>query len=125
MCVMYQSKTYYVHRLLWIAYHDQRIRKGYVIDHKDGDKTNNKRSNLRMTTVRGNGRNRKDGVDYHNIYHQPRVVHKPYAVRFASGKGKHTTYASARTLREAIRIRNAYMAQVDTQDTRKAQRTGV
>lgn len=127
ICVMYQSRVYYVHRLLWIAYHHQRIRKGYVIDHRDGDKTNNRKRNLRLTTIRGNGRNRKDSVDYHNIYHQPLAAHRPYAVRFLTGKGKNkrTTYTSARTLREAVRIRNAYMAQIDAKDNNKAKRTGV
>lgn len=38
------------HRLIWMAYHKRVIRKGYDINHKDGDKSNCRPDNLEEAT---------------------------------------------------------------------------
>jgi HNH endonuclease len=48
--VYIKNKHYYVHKLVYIAFHG-KIQEGMVIDHKDKDKLNNKLSNLREVTA--------------------------------------------------------------------------
>jgi hypothetical protein len=45
------------HRLAWILHHGKKPDDGMVIDHRDGDATNNAISNLRLCTPRENSRN--------------------------------------------------------------------
>lgn len=60
-CVIcFNYKQYKVHRILWIIYHQQEIPEGYVIDHLDGDKSNNSKENLRLATSSENNHNRKN-----------------------------------------------------------------
>lgn len=47
-----------VHRLVWEAIYGE-IPQGLQIDHKDGDRTNNRVSNLRLATNQQNSSNRK------------------------------------------------------------------
>lgn len=51
--VTINKKTWYVHTLVWEAWNGKK-KKGYVIDHIDMDKTNNKLSNLEMVTASEN-----------------------------------------------------------------------
>jgi len=48
------SKTVRVHRLVALTYIDKSNKKHNVVNHKDGDKTNNKLSNLEWTDAKGN-----------------------------------------------------------------------
>ncbi len=50
------GKKYYAHRLIWI-YHNGQF-EDEIIDHIDGDKTNNKIENLRLSDKSSNGLNR-------------------------------------------------------------------
>ena len=43
-----------IHQLVYFAFTNQEIKQGYMIDHKDGDKTNNKLSNLQYISNREN-----------------------------------------------------------------------
>lgn len=51
-------KVVRVHRVIWQLFNGS-IPKGYIIDHIDRDKTNNKISNLRLATTKTNGQNCK------------------------------------------------------------------
>lgn len=55
LCVKQKRKCCSVHRLVFIAFNVQ-IQEGYVIDHIDGNPSNNKVSNLRSVTVTENNR---------------------------------------------------------------------
>lgn len=55
--VIYKGKGYFVHRLIWI-FHYGDIPSNLVIDHIDGDKSNNAISNLRTVTQQQNCHNR-------------------------------------------------------------------
>lgn len=65
--ISYNSQSYYAHRLIWIIHNNKSLKASDIIDHRDQDPTNNNPSNLRRTTVRGNGCNRKDQACYHNL----------------------------------------------------------
>jgi len=55
--IHYQQKKYYAHRIAWeIA--NGPIPKGMVIDHIDGDGTNNRLDNMRVVTRSQNQRNK-------------------------------------------------------------------
>lgn len=51
-------KIFRVHRVIWQMFNGD-IPEGFVIDHIDQNKSNNKLSNLRMTTIKGNSHNCK------------------------------------------------------------------
>ena len=57
------DKRYYVHRIVWMLSNGE-IPSGYMIDHIDGDKTNNKLENLRL--VDDALSNRNTGSRKHN-----------------------------------------------------------
>jgi len=53
-----EGKKKYLHRVIWEEANGQ-IPDGMVVDHVDGDKTNNDLSNLRLATYSQNGHNRE------------------------------------------------------------------
>lgn len=55
--IRYKRKGYYTHRVIWIL-HNGFIDNQLVIDHIDGDATNNNISNLRLVSTEVNNRNR-------------------------------------------------------------------
>lgn len=55
LCVKQKRKNCSIHRLVFAAFKGQ-IREGYVIDHIDGNTSNNNISNLRSITVTENNR---------------------------------------------------------------------
>jgi hypothetical protein len=54
-------KLYKAHRIVWEIF-NTRVKEGFVIDHIDGDTTNNKISNLREVSMEVNMRNLKFNV---------------------------------------------------------------
>ena len=56
--VKIKDAKYQVHRLLYVLYTGEEIPEGYVIDHIDRNKLNNKRENLRLVTQSENCYNR-------------------------------------------------------------------
>jgi hypothetical protein len=55
------KQTYSAHRLVWI-YHHGDIPEGLTIDHKDGDRSNNRIDNLQLATRQQQQFNRKKGI---------------------------------------------------------------
>lgn len=50
------GKGYMVHRIIWELFNG-KIPEGLIIDHKDGDPSNNRIENLKLVTWQGNARN--------------------------------------------------------------------
>jgi hypothetical protein len=53
-----KRKTYFAHRIVWML-HNKNLVDGRVIDHIDGDRSNNCILNLRQVSVKTNTRNKK------------------------------------------------------------------
>ena len=54
----FNNKVYLIHRLIYIMHHGD-IPEGMVIDHRDGDKTNNRIENLQAISHMNNSRKQK------------------------------------------------------------------
>lgn len=98
VCLNY--KRYLVHRLIWKIYY--REEPPPILDHIDGDRLNNKISNLRAATPAQNSRN----CAGKRISHLPRGVDintrggKPYLARINVG-GKKISLGQFETVEEA------------------------
>lgn len=58
-CVKFNGKRYYAHRLIWMLYHKEDPGVDFEIDHINGDPSDNRILNLRVTLKSGNQRNTK------------------------------------------------------------------
>lgn len=58
--ITFKGNLYVVHRVIWEMHHGP-IPKGFIIDHDDRNKLNNKIDNLVLKTYQGNQRNRSKG----------------------------------------------------------------
>lgn len=58
LCVQVNNKIYRVHNIIW-AMHHGRIPDGYLVDHIDGNPSNNSIANLRLATLSQNNNNSK------------------------------------------------------------------
>ena len=56
--IRWRGKMYQTHRLMYCLYHKTDVDVDLFIDHKDGNKLNNSKENLRLVSSRGNNQNR-------------------------------------------------------------------
>jgi hypothetical protein len=63
LSVKIHGKNYFVHRVAYALYHGEQLSTDLLIDHIDGDKSNNRIDNLRKADYSENGYNRKQGVN--------------------------------------------------------------
>lgn len=61
-CVKLTERSLVVSRIIWVLLHGE-IPLNLVIDHLDGDPSNNKIANLKVKTHKGNSQNRKKRTD--------------------------------------------------------------
>ena len=54
--VQFMKKKFHAHRVVWEIFNGQ-IPNGFIIDHIDGNGTNNRIENLRLATCQGNNKN--------------------------------------------------------------------
>lgn len=100
-----RGKTHRIHRLVALAF-VPGFREGLHVDHIDGNKTNNKATNLRWTDHIGNNLNRDDQSQWgHNIFKTSKsgftVTFQRQGTRYRLG-----TYPS---LEEATKVRDEFM----------------
>lgn len=91
--------TYLMHRLV-MGFPD------YEIDHKDHNKLNNCRSNLRLSNKATNSMNRrKQRGTYKSKFKGVTLVHKPY-LAYITKDNKHISLGTHRTEKDAARAYN-------------------
>lgn len=59
-CVRDGKRLYLNHRIIWVLFNKIDIPSGFVVDHIDGDSSNNKISNLRILTQQQNSSSKKE-----------------------------------------------------------------
>lgn len=106
---MLDGRKLYVHRVVWeLAYGP--IPDGMCIDHIDGDRSNNRLSNLRLVTLSVNQRNAKipsnNKMGIVGVY----PFAKGFVVRIASTKhvGYFTDFFEACCARKSAELRHGY-----------------
>lgn len=103
------GKAYSVHNLIWIIENNRYPSTNMVIDHIDGNRTNNHIDNLREITIKGNAQNRTNKISGLPLY-----VYKhrdKYAVRVTTDKAR--AYGSYRTIEEALIKRDEVCKQLN------------
>jgi len=100
-----KRRRYQVHRIIWCWVTGEWPNKGMVIDHINGDRSDNRWNNLRLCTARQNAFNRKaprsSATGFTGVYKDKRT-----GKFFVKISGKYVgTYD---TLNLAIAARNAY-----------------
>jgi hypothetical protein len=110
-------RTVKKHELIWIL-NGKSIPPGYEIDHKDGDKTNNDISNLRLVDRKLNNRNRKKRSDNTSGVTGIRwsEYHKHYVIRRTVGDKRLSR--SRKTFDEALKVLEE-LKQMDTSYTER------
>ncbi len=101
------SHTLHAHRCVWIMHHGP-IPAGLTIDHRDGDRTNNRVENLRLATGTQNNRNRKLSVNNRSGFHG--VIWNPRQEKWVarvSEKGRYRHLGCFYAKEDAIAARQA------------------
>lgn len=106
----------YAHRVAWIHYYGELPSEGLLIDHINGDKTDNRISNLRLVTRQQNIYNKpaRGGASQHKGVQWLKRSGKWQAVMRFEGKTRHLGLfdseeeAAARYIREAEVLQGVY-----------------
>lgn len=107
-------KLYYAHRIAWILGNKQSIPQGFIIDHIDGDKTNNRLSNLRLATKAQNGQNSR----------QRKSRSGEKGIFFDKNRGTYFVYVTANGRRQSRRCRSLDEARSVAREMREAAHGG-
>lgn len=102
-----ESKLYYAHRILYSLYHQVNIPASKVIDHRNHNKSDNRKSNLVLGSIRANALNRIKQAEHTNLYKRP---NGKYTVYFQV-KGKRRSFGTynlcyALKHREVIKLKH-------------------
>ena len=99
--VKHKNKRYMAHRLAWTIYYNEQP-KG-ILDHIDGDRRNNRISNLRTVTQSENLRNQSPNKNNKSGFVGVlKTSHNTYTVTCLQKR-----YGSYKTFEEAVRVRLA------------------
>jgi hypothetical protein len=106
----------YAHRIAWIHYYGEMPAEGRLIDHINGDKTDNRISNLRLVTRQQNIHNKpgRGGTSRHKGVQWSKTARKWVAVLRHEGKNRHLGFfnseedAAARYIQEADMLHGEY-----------------
>lgn len=94
LCIEFKGKIYYAHRLAWLLTHC-KWPEG-VIDHMDGNPSNNRIDNLRDVSCSINGQNQRKAQSTNNTGYLGVGWHKKAgkfrALIYIGGKNKHIGY---------------------------------
>lgn len=106
-CVVFGGKTYLAHRVIWRMIYGEW--PDFHLDHVNGNKTDNRLSNLRASSPKHNAKNMKIRADntsgVGNIsWHKQR---KKWCVRMRNEVGVYKHYGLFEDIEEAIKVRNA------------------
>lgn len=96
------------HRIAWAMYHGEYAPKDMVIDHIDGDRSNNKISNLRLVSKKENSKNRAIPSNNTSGHMGVRWIDdrkKWHAIIVVNGSQKHIGYFEK--LEDAIKARKS------------------
>ncbi len=103
-----EGNLYYTHRLIWIYLYG-RIPTKFVIDHIDGNTSNNKIQNLRCVPISQNQRNRK--ICTQNTSGQSGVYFrkdtKRWTAQITNNEGKRLSLGCFKSKEEAVKKRIA------------------
>ncbi len=84
--IRFDGRGYYAHRIVWLHQHGELPPK--LVDHRDGNKRNNRLSNLRVATVSENAQNRIVAKDNKSGYLGVSSIGKRYVAQIQIA-GKH------------------------------------
>lgn len=106
----------YAHRVAWMHYHGEIPPEGMLIDHINGDKTDNRISNLRLVTRQQNIHNKpgRGGASQYKGVQWNKTARKWYATIRHEGKTRHLGMfdseeeAAARYIKEAEVLQGEY-----------------
>ena len=110
--IRFDKKTYQAHRIAYTLHHGTPVKPTEIIDHRDGNKSNNRIVNLRIATASTNCYNRVETATRSNTGVR--------GVYWLEGKGYFTAWCSSTylgkflTLEEAIDARQTAMSGKDT-----------
>lgn len=77
LCVGINRRVYYLQQIIWLHYYGEW--PALLVDHSDGDRVNNRITNLRLATYSQNGRNR--GMQANNTSGYKGVCFDAYGLR--------------------------------------------
>lgn len=132
--VVYCGKLVFAHIVVW-KIHNGPIPKGFHIDHIDGDRKNNKLSNLRIVTTQHNSHNAEmkccNTSGYNGIHERGENGHYRFIVQCNNLDGsRHSKsfsinkYGREQALNLAIEYREEYIKKLNTQGACYTERHG-
>lgn len=115
--VMIFYKNYYLHKLIWNYFNNTC--EGYMVDHIDGDNSNNNISNLRLATAANNCHNSLGRKNTIVPYKGVCLRHNRYCARITY-EGKEISLGTYATAEEASEVYQAKAKELHGEYYRKA-----